>query len=112
MSDLKMPPVSGTALELAKNQAKLLHAMQTGVRYEIEKTLPNLPPDVQQHLKHLRVGINSAMCEVSAMLWVLVDKGLVTHEEYFLRLNRLLQQEVEMYEAKLTKLYGAKVTLE
>src|SRR5262249_16738309 len=53
-----------------------VHAMQTGVAIKM-----NYDPAETQP-KHLRVGINSAMCDHAAVVPRLRDKGIITDAEY------------------------------
>jgi hypothetical protein len=93
-----------TAEEFAFKNNQLRHAIQTGIAYEYEI-------NGIEHTKHLRVGINSNMCEVSSLCRILVDKGLITWEEIFDSSIKELEQEVKRYEERLSKHYGAKITL-
>ena len=51
---------------------KAVHAMQTAVKIDQERGSP----------KHLRVGINSALCGQAALARLLVAKGIITWAEY------------------------------
>lgn len=53
---------------------KLLHAMQTGVAFKIEKEGKEIEP------KHLRVGVNAALVQTSATANLLMKKGLITED--------------------------------
>lgn len=83
----------------------LCHAMQSGVAAEIAKD------DRSVQLKHLRVGINVALCDHSALVQLLIEKGVVTSDEYLARIVAEMEAEVQRYEARLEKMYGAKITL-
>lgn len=91
--------------EKRKRYQELLHAMQTGVQtkmnYEDKDTQP----------KHLRVGINAAMSDHAALVYLLVRKGLITEEEYFDSMIEFMEREVESYRALLHDLLGANITL-
>lgn len=83
-----------------------LHAMQSGVAYKMEFD----PADTQP--KHLRVGINSALVNSSALVNLLIKKGIITHEEYFKELADLMEEEVKNYEKTLgQKLAGPTIHL-
>lgn len=95
-----------TKLDMLKVEYQdAMHAMQTGVAHMIERDRS------EASLKHIRVGINSALCSVSALMLILVEKGLVTEEEYFTKLLELVKEDVKDYEAKLTQLIGKPITL-
>jgi hypothetical protein len=93
--------------KLVEENVALLHAMQTGVAYTMDtgKRDPSTEP------KHLRVGVNNALIEASAIVQVLIEKGVFTSTEYFTTLNGLLRAEVDRYEKELSEHYGAKITL-
>ena len=56
--------------------AQALHGIQSGIALEIEKGSDCASP------KHLRVGVNSAMCEHAALVRLLIEKEIITEEEY------------------------------
>lgn len=89
----------------------LAHAIQTGVAMEMElgggagggigsATSP----------KHLRVGVNMAMCDHAALVRLLVAKGLFTEEEYFDEIVNELHREVVRYENRLSR-FGPTIKL-
>lgn len=82
-----------------------LHAMQTGVAYEMECDPASTQP------KHLRVGINSGLCNQAALVRVLVDKGVFTEDEYRDAITDEMNREVERYERALSQLFGTEITL-
>ena len=82
-----------------------LHAMQTGVAYEMERDPGSTQP------KHLRVGVNSALCNQAALVRVLVDKGVFTEDEYRDAITDEMNREVERYERKLSEIFGTEITL-
>jgi len=84
----------------------LCHAMQSGVAASM-----GLVGDHATEPKHLRVGINSAMVEHSAIVLLLVDKGIISEVEYFTALRDIMKREVEKYESQLSSVTGKKVTL-
>jgi len=77
-----------------------LHAMQSGVAYEMNKDLKITDP------KHLRVGINSAMVNDAALVRLLIKKGLFTLEEYEEELRLEACREVDRYETRLSLKYN------
>lgn len=86
----------------------LIHAMQTGVKFSHEHGSTDGSP------KHLRVGVNSAMCEAGAILHLLIEKGILTKLEYVQALNAKLEQEVNNYRQIVSDTTGTpldKVTL-
>lgn len=89
-----------------KHQAVLAlqHAMQSGVAAVIERHGYEDP-------KHTRVGINSAMVEHASLVRLLIDKGIITEDEYLDALIVTSTEEKERYEARLSAELGSKVTL-
>lgn len=74
--------------------------MQTGVAFKMSKDDKDTTP------KHLRVGINAAMSDHSALVGLLMQKGIITEDEYYDKLIESMEREVEMYRKKLSELYG------
>jgi len=82
-----------------------LHAMQSGVTAKMELDGAETSP------KHLRVGVNSAMVDHSALVAVLMARGIITQEEYFEALAESMERERDMYQEELSSHYGANITL-
>lgn len=61
--------------------------------------------------KHLRVGVNSAMVEASAMARILFAKGICTPREFFDQLIAVWNEEVDSYERLLREQIGPNVSL-
>lgn len=86
---------------------KLMHAMQSGValmmNYDKSETSP----------KHLRVGVNSALIDSSALAKLLIEKKIITEEEFYTALCELAENDVKSYEQKITEITGSntKITL-
>lgn len=82
------------------------HAMQTGVAMVMRYGLS------QDHtLKHLRTGVNSSMVEHGALLELMVDKGIITLDEYEKYLADAMEREVKLYEEQLSAHLGKPVKL-
>lgn len=90
-----------TIEEFMQRNTALRHAIQTGLAME----------GYENQLKHLRVGLNANMCEVTAIVKLLIDKGVITEEEYFDYSLRILEAEVESMEQGLSKRFGRTVKL-
>jgi hypothetical protein len=88
--------------------ARLAHAMQSGVAYEMNYDHYNTGPTTP---KHLRVGINAAMSDMGGLVRLLISKGVITEEEYAEAVTEKMREEVQAYEARLTERLGSKVTL-
>lgn len=86
--------------------AAAAHAMQTGVAMQMNFDPSETTP------KHLRVGVNSAMVEHGALVKILLDKGLLTEDEYYKTLADFMEAEAESYRARIQEMYpGTKITL-
>jgi len=84
---------------------RALHALQSGVAMEMQiRPEPTTP-------KHLRVGVNSAMCEHAGLVRLLVRKGVISEDEYVEAMTGAIEDEVARYEAALSKVYGRQITL-
>ena len=91
---------------LYQKYLKLCHAMQSGVATMIgcDKT-KNMEP------KHLRVGINCALVEHSALAELLMSKGIFTEREYVEAITEGMAEEVKRYEDALSKMLNKNITL-
>ena len=92
--------------ELKAEYMKLLHAVQTGVAWEIENHVNDAATP-----KQLRVGVNSALIDSSALARLLMAKGIVSEEEYFGQLVDTAREEVEAYERRIFNKVGIMVHL-
>lgn len=81
------------------------HAVQTGVMYELHQDPRSGEP------KHLRTGLNVALCDHSALAQLLIRKGLMTEEEYLTAIAEEMEAEKRRYEERLSGTYGTKITL-
>jgi hypothetical protein len=81
--------------ELLKEYEKLMHVMQTAVALKMQRFPNETTP------KHLRVGVNAAMVEHSALINLLIQKGIITDEEYYSEVNSMLKGEIENYRKEL-----------
>jgi len=75
---------------------RALHALQSGVAFEMNYT------DTQSATqpKHLRVGVNNALVQHSALVKLLVEKDLFTQEEYWKAVADAMEDEVKFYEER------------
>jgi hypothetical protein len=81
------------------------HAMQSGVAMEMNyKPEPTDP-------KHLRTGINAAMVDHGALVRLLINKGIITEEEYLDAIADAMEEEVKRYERHLSELIGGNIKL-
>jgi hypothetical protein len=82
-----------------------INAVQSGVAFSVAKGEGDTSP------KHLRTGVNLAMVEHAALTELLIEKGLITYEEFLTALVKKTREEEEKYEDNLSVVYGKKVTL-
>lgn len=61
--------------------------------------------------KHIRTGINSALCDSAALAKLLIAKGLLTEAEYVEAITAEMNAEVERYESTLSEKTGREVKL-
>lgn len=92
-------------INLVEENHRLVHAMQSGVAFMMNYDTKATDP------KHLRVGVNNALVEASAIVKLLVDKGICTGDEYFVILNQMLREEVDRYQKEIKEVTGTEVTL-
>ncbi len=78
----------------------LCHAMQSGVAYKMNYDPTDTTP------KHLRVGVNAAMCDHAALVNLLMAKGIITEDEYFDALIESMQREVDNYTREINEQLG------
>lgn len=71
------------------------HAMQTGVRLWMERDPKETEP------KHLRTGINASMSDLSGLVTLLIEKGIITEEAYLEAIADAMEREAESYRVKL-----------
>lgn len=81
------------------------HAMQSGVAFKMGHDPHETSP------KHLRVGVNSAMSDSSALAMLLMAKGLITEEEYVQAQADAMEREAELYRRWLSDHTGANIIL-
>lgn len=72
------------------------HAMQSAVAFDMQRAGHR---DTEP--KHLRVGVNSAMVDASALAKLLIDKGVIAHEEYVKAVADGMEAEVKSYADRL-----------
>lgn len=85
-----LPKDLGLSYEVA------MHGMQTAVAYEmnLEGRKSATEP------KHLRVGINASMSDHAALVWLLVNKGIITEAEYLEAMRLWANNELALYQER------------
>ena len=87
----------------------LLHAMQSGVASKMN--YDGGPDSGETSPKHLRVGVNAAMVDNSALANLLMEKGVITEDEYFAALAAGAEREKALYETWLSEHLGTNIHL-
>ena len=87
-----------TPLEYIAKEKELKHQIQTAIKllYEKDPHYRDCSNTTKRALKHHRVGIDSLFSDLSAIVGLLVEKGVITQDEYFDRLIKGLENEVEL----------------
>lgn len=78
-----------------KDYKAAVHAMQTGV--QLDQTMGSRDGEP----KHLRVGVNSCMCDHAALVRLLIARGVITQAQYEQAITEEMNREVERYETRL-----------
>lgn len=95
----------GTSEDEARYQAAA-HAMQSGVAWELTQKGIDAETPIGRELKHVRVGVNSAMSQQGALARLLIAKGLFTQGEYMAAMADAMEAEKAMYEKTAREHYG------
>lgn len=104
-----------TKEEFVIKDQHLRHAIQSGVAFEQqfdpEAAWYRNNPTAARIIKHLRTGIDLAMCENGTMVRLLVKKGLITEQEYFEASLKTLSEEIMRAEDRLSVHFGKAIRL-
>ena len=107
-TDKTKNPIEVVDIEIEKLKTRYLtamHGVQSGIAMLIKRG------DTLAEPKHLRVGIDSAHVSDSALVQLLIAKGVITELEYHESLVKAAEEERGRLEEKLTEVLGQKVTL-
>lgn len=77
---------------LARSQAAM-HAVQSAVQLEYSLDHPRWGDELNRALKHLRVGVDSAMVEHAALVATLIDAGVIEPLAYYRNLALYSERE-------------------
>jgi len=104
-----------TPEEKYQKYLELLHAVQTGIAWNIAISHPdvsdiNQDSNLREH-KHLRVGIDVTKSDQGALVSLLIKKGIFTEDEYLDEIVEFMQREVKAYEEGLSAHFGRPITL-
>jgi hypothetical protein len=92
-------PSEAVAVDLLRYQ-NAAHAMQSGVAAKMDIDSSETTP------KHLRVGVNSAMVDMGALVKLLIAKNVFTYEEYVTAVADSMEREKAVYEHWLREHFG------
>lgn len=78
------------------------HAVQSAIALDMTRR-HNIDIDstLGRFLKHLRVGVDSAKAEQGALATLLIEKGVITGDEYVKAMADAMEREKAMYEAEI-----------
>lgn len=88
------------AADDAARQFAAAHAMQSGVAMEMNWNPGPTEP------KHLRVGVNTALCDHAALVRVLIAKGVLTEADYMKAIADEMEAEAERYRQRIQEHFG------
>jgi hypothetical protein len=77
------------------------HAVQTAIKWQMETQGTDAAGTSP---KHLRVGVNMALVENSALVMLLLEKGIITDEEWYAVLADATEEEVSRLTEQAHKL--------
>lgn len=78
------------------------HRVQTAVAFH-----PDRPKD---QYKDLRTGVNMSMADLSGLASLLIQKGVITREEYVAAIADSAEREADSREDELSTRYGINVS--
>lgn len=95
--------------EMQRRYTAAAHAMQSGIAMDMETDTSGSKGATTP--KHLRVGINSALVDGSALAELLMAKGIITSDEYLEAIAVGMEREKARYEQILSRRTGTRITL-
>jgi len=109
-----MPYMMPTIEQEGERYAKAAHAMQSGVKmiqnFEHSEMSSHSTFEPSDSPKHLRVGVNSTMCDQTALVKLLISKGHFTQLEYTTAIADEMELEVKRYEKRIQDEMPGKAT--
>lgn len=82
-----------------------MHGVQSGVAAKMAYDAKDTTP------KHLRTGVNSALVQHSALVLLLMRRGVISEDEYWAAVADAAEEERVRYEQWLTERVGTPVHL-
>lgn len=92
--------------EQAQAMLALQHRVQSGIAFLMGQAELKRARFQQCEPKFLRVGVNSALVETSALARLLFRKGLITADEYYNSLIEAWEEEVDSYRRLVKEIDG------
>ena len=78
--------------------------------HRVQTAIAAMPDHGNQTPKHLRVGIDLSKSDMGGLATLLIEKGVITSEEYIAAIADAAEKEADNYEAELSARLGANVT--
>ena len=89
--------------DLGLSYEEAAHGVQSAIKYRMEHSLtPATEP------KHLRTGIDMSKADQLGLTQLLIDKGIITSDEYCEYMRLAANQELHMHEEQIRTLTGLK----
>lgn len=92
-------------VDLGLDYAAAMHGVQTGVMHEMNRGGVAATP------KHLLVGVESSQINAAALASLLIEKGIITSEEYSEAIRLWANNELYLYEQRANSNGGPRITM-
>lgn len=106
-----MPKKNLSAREEAELRELLLriekdqHSVQAALGLEFSTDHPNFGDELNAALKHIRVGVDSAMASHGALVQTLFEAGVIGELEYYRNLALYMEREKKMHVDQMKRKY-------
>jgi hypothetical protein len=91
----------GRLAQLIERYERAAHRVQTALAY--------MPDHQNMTPKHMRVGIDMSKADMGGLATLLIEKGLITKEEYILAITESAEREADAYESEISGRIGINV---
>jgi hypothetical protein len=101
-----MPKVLDTMKDLGLSYEEAAHGVQCAILTDMNgfERCAAVEP------KHMRTGIDMSKADMLGLAALLMDKGVITHDEYVEYMRRAANQEVAMREEEAFQKYGRRIS--
>jgi hypothetical protein len=89
-----MPTAKDAMKDLDLTYVEALHGVQTAILYDMHNNEEHKATEP----KHLRVGVDMSKSDMLGLVSLLMDKGVITEEEYLEYIRLAANQELHMRE--------------